>query len=76
MCMAVAQCQFKKLLQQLLSHKTNLYTRRWKIRLKLVVYIYNKEMKSEHQPKLHAERKNDTKSQICYSKSIIISNFA
>jgi hypothetical protein len=48
-----------------LPWKHNLYTWRWPIRSKYLVYVYNKEnKKSEHQPKLHVDGKSDTKSKI------------
>jgi hypothetical protein len=37
------------------SAVTNLYTWRWPVRPKHVVYDYNKEKKSEQQPKMHVD---------------------
>jgi hypothetical protein len=47
--------------------RPNLYTSRWLIGQKHVVYICNKEKKSEQQPKLHVDWKKYTKKQELHS---------
>jgi hypothetical protein len=50
--------------QKQLPRKNNLYTWRWPIRMKHVVYAYSKETNCEHQLKLHIDGKSVTKCQI------------